>query len=104
MKGDGLLRKGYYYFGESGFLCKVFLTLAIISLIASIVFFYIGGWVLLLRPWAVGEPTYSIWCVFFLLLAIILFLINLSIHKICDDVSEILRKIEDKRIKKERRL
>ena len=77
-------------FRRKWFLCKVFLTLAIISLIASIVFFYIGGWVLLLRPWAVGEPTYSIRCVFFLLLAIILFLINLSIHKICDDVSGIL--------------
>lgn len=39
---------------------------------------------------------------FFLTLAIILFLITLSIHKICGDVSEWLRKLEDKMRKQEK--
>ncbi len=93
------MKIGYYFFGEWGHLNKMLITTGLISLVISAIFFFIGGWEILTRPYAVGNPTYSIWCVFFLLLGIVLFLVDFCIHKICRDIATLLKEIEDNKAK-----
>ena len=76
---------------------KILLIFSLISFTVSAVFFFIGGGEVLLRPEVRVSHTYAIWCVFFLLLGIVTFLIDISIHKVCSDVAELLKEIEDKK-------
>lgn len=71
------MKKVYYTFRECGGLSIALTILGLISFAVSTMFFFIGGWEVLTRPWAAASSTYSIWCVFFLLLGIALFLINI---------------------------
>lgn len=90
------MQKGYYYFGESGLLCKILSILGGISFIVSCVLFFLGGQVELTMPDAVGNTTYAIWCAFFLFLSIVLFLAVLCINKVCRDIATLLKELEDK--------
>ena len=87
--------KGYYYFGECGAFERFLIIGGLLSIAVSAVFFFFGGWEVLIRPGAIGSNSYSIWCVFFLLLASIMFLIDAAIHKICRDVATLLKEVED---------
>ena len=89
------MRKGYYYFGECGFINKILSIICFMSFIISGVFFKIGGWEVLTRPGALGNNTYAIWCVFFLLLGIVLMFIKICIHKICSDIATLLTDVEE---------
>lgn len=91
------MKKGYFYFGECCALSKALIIVGSISLLASAIFFFLGGWEVLTRAYAIANATFSIWCVFFLLIGIILFLINICIHKICRDIATLLKKLEDKK-------
>ncbi|QKY69384.1 hypothetical protein [Lentibacillus sp. CBA3610] len=93
------MKKVYYDFRECGGLIIMLTVSGLISFAISAVFFFIGGWEVLTRPWAAASSTYSIWCVFFLLLGIILFLFNISVHKICKDVATLLKEVEDNKSK-----
>ena len=93
------MKKGYYFFGECGSLSKKLIIAGLISIAISGVLFLIGGWEVLTRPYAIGNETYSIWCIFFLLIGIILFIINICIHRICRDIATLLKDVEDNRTK-----
>jgi len=100
MKGEGRqVKKVYYSFRECGRLVIMLTVLGLISLAVSVVFFSIGGWEVLTRPWAEASSIYAIWCVFFLFMGIVLFLINLSIHKVCKDVAILLKEGEANKTK-----
>lgn len=90
------MRKGYYYFGECGALSKVFAILGVVSFIVSFVFFIMGGWVVLIRPYEFGNTAYAIWCAFFLFLSIGFFLVIFCVHKVCRDIATLLKEIENK--------
>ena len=89
------MKKGYYYFGECGSLNKILLIIGGISGVASIVFFFLGGWEVLTRPYAIGNCSYAMWCLFFLLLCSVTFLIDFCIHKICRDIATLLKQMEN---------
>lgn len=89
------MKKGYYYFGECGSLGKILAIIGGISFSISAVFFYLGGWGVFIRPRAVGNCSYAMWCLFFLLICVVAFLIDFSIHKICRDIATLLKQIED---------
>lgn len=93
------MKIGYYFFGECGHLKKILVTTGIISLIISAIFFFLGGWEVLIRPYAIGSPAYSIWCIFFLLVGIVLFLIDFCVYKICRDIATLLKELEDNKSK-----
>lgn len=90
------MKKGFYYFGESGRLSKILVFMGFVSLIIAIVFFFAGGDIELTRPNAIGNTTYAIWSAFFFLFGIVAFIVNYCIHKICIDIATALKKIEDK--------
>ena len=90
------MKKGYYYFGESGSLCRQLSVFGVLCLIISCVLFFLGGKVVLTMPDSTGKETYAIWCVFFLLLSIVSFLLILCINKICRDVATLIKEIEAK--------
>lgn len=91
------MKKGYYYFGECGSLGKMLAIIGGISFSVSAVFFFLGGWAVLIRPWAVGNYSYAMWCLFFLLICVVAFLIDFSIHKICRDIAALLKQMEDRK-------
>lgn len=93
------MKKGYYYFGESGHISKFLVIMGLVSLIIAIVFFFAGDDIELTRPNAIGNTTYAIWSAFFLLFGIVAFIVNYCIHKICIDIATLLKKIEDKQNK-----
>src|SRR5699024_2249367 len=74
--------------------------LGFISLAISAMLLLIDWWEALIRPWGwlaaneSGEST-NIWFVFFLLLAIVIFLINIAVHKIRKDVAALLKEAEN---------
>ena len=91
------MKKGLYYFGESGYLCKRLGISGAICFMVSCVLFFCGGYVGLTQP-NTDSPTttHAIWCVFFLLFSIVQFLAILCINKMCRDIATLLKGIEDK--------
>ena len=89
------MKKGLYYFGESGYLCKGLGISAVICFMVSSVLFFFGGRVVLTMPDTLDNITYAIWCVFFLLLSIVQFLAILCVNKVCRDIATLMKKIED---------
>ena len=90
------MKKGLYYFGESGYLCKGLGISGTICFMVSAVLFFFGGRVVLTMPDMLDNITYAIWCVFFLFLSIVQFLAILCINKVCRDIATLLKGIEDK--------
>lgn len=90
------MKKGLYYFGESGYLCKGLGISGAICFIVSSVLFFLGGRLVLTMPNVDVSTTYAIWCVFFLLLSIVHFLAILCINKVCRDIATLLKEIENK--------
>lgn len=90
------MKKGYYYFRECTGLEKALVLLGIISLILSVLFLIKGGYLSLLSS-DYYFNTENAWCLFFLLLGIILLVIDICMNKLCRDVATLLKQMEEKR-------
>lgn len=71
-----------------------------ISLAISAMFLLIDSWDVLIRPWvAANQKGPNIWFIFFLLLAIVLFLINIAVRKVRKDVATLLKEVKNNKTK-----
>lgn len=77
-------------------LSKEFAILGVVSFMVSSIFFFLGGWEVLTRPYALGNNAFAIWCPFFLFLSIVFFLVIFCIHKVCRDIATLLKEMENK--------
>ncbi len=90
------MRKGHYIFRHVKGFWVFLIWLGIISLVFSAILFFLGGSTELLHTNLVGNTSFSIWTVFFLLLGIVSFLICFGINKVCEDIAILLKEVEDK--------
>jgi len=81
----------------------VMLTISgFISFAISAILLLVNWWETLTKPWLAASKaggSTNIWFIFFLLLAIVIFLINIAVHKIRKDVETVLKEIENNKIK-----
>jgi cytochrome b subunit of formate dehydrogenase len=73
------MTKGYFRFPECGVYSRILTLLSVISILAFIILLILGYIIVLL-------PIFTIICIF----------VNIAIHKVCRDVSTLLKEIEDK--------
>lgn len=89
------MRKGYYYFRECTSLQIWLLSLGTVSFILCLIFLFKGGYLSLISN-NYYFNTENVWFLFFLILSIFLFVIDICINKICRDIATFLKEIEDK--------
>lgn len=109
LDGGLIMRKGYFYFPNSSRLSKFVICFAILSFFISMVLFLITNVdgllfiTIFLRDGFRAFNFYTqiqwghIWSIFFLILGIFAIMINVTIHKICEDIAYLLKQGEVKK-------
>lgn len=90
------MKKGFYYFGECTVLQRWLLGAGAVAAALALLFLWLGG-----GHGLVDDDSYftlhNAWCLFFLLLSILSFVIDGCLNALCRDVATLLKEEEERR-------
>jgi hypothetical protein len=90
------MMKGTFLFRASGAFSTFLLIASGISFLGAIWFFVRGGQYHLLIGNVIADVRPALWSLFFLLLGVVCILLNVLLHRLCRDIADLLKAIEEK--------